>query len=59
MKKERHEYGRPYNDQLRADNLVLVGDSHLVWKFNPGSILGLPYLMPVLVHAEEITHGAD
>jgi len=56
MKKERHKYGRAYNDQLRPDNLVIVGDSHLMWKFNPRSISGLPYLTPVLVHFEEIAN---
>ena len=56
MKKGQRKYGRQYNDQLRVNNLVLVGDSHLVWKFSFGGIPGLPYLMPVLVHFEEIAN---
>jgi len=55
--KGQRKYGRNYNDRLKLDNLVIVGDSHLVWKFSPGSISGLPYLMPVLVHTEEISYG--
>ncbi len=57
MKKGQRKYGRKYNDQLRTNNLVLIGDSHLVWKFNPGGVPGLPYLMPVPVHIEEIRHA--
>ena len=57
MKKERRKYGRPYNEQLKADNLVIVGDSPLMWTFNPRSISGLPYLTPVLVHFEELKYG--
>jgi hypothetical protein len=56
MKKGARRYGRKYNCQLKNDNLVFVGDSHLVWKFPLGGIPGLPYLMPVLVHFEEIAN---
>lgn len=59
MIKGQRKYGRSYNDQLRPDNLVTVGDSHLMWKFNPGSIPGLSYLTPVLVHFEELKYGIN
>jgi hypothetical protein len=57
MIKGKRKYGRNYNDRIKPDNLVLVGDSHLVWQFPFGGIPGLPYLLPVLVHTEEIKYG--